>query len=246
MKSWHFLMSLMTFFLVISCNNGSKFEMVFVEGGDFYIGSTDTDADSDEQSIRFVKIEDFYIGKYEVTQAEWKEIMKKNPSVFKNEQSPVECVSWEDAQLFVQRLNKKTGRHFRLPTMEEWEYAAQGGNKKNKNRYSGSNILDDVGWSLNNSGETTHHVGLLEPNDLGLFDMTGNVHEWCNGMFDSTYYIEDTIMSSLYDYSDIRVFKGGSWASLAKHCRVSNNNYNCSGFRNFTIGLRLAEDVKIY
>ena len=243
MSSWHSLLLLSSFVLLISCNNDVEFDMVYVEGGTFCMGTTDLDADPDEQNVRSVEVEDFYIGRYEVTQAEWVAVMKKNPSIFKNDRFPVECVSWNDAQLFVKRLNEKTGRSFRLPTMEEWEYAAQGGKNGKIHRYAGSDTLANVGWNVDNSGETTHCVGSLRPNALGIFDMTGNVHEWCDNMFDSIYYINDTLMSKEYDYSYVRVFKGGSWASYAKHCRLSNNNYNCVEFRNFTIGFRLAENV---
>ena len=241
MKLLHTLSFLSATILLSSCSVGDMMDMVLVKGGTFYMGSTESDADPDERVLRLVTVGDFYIGRYEVTQSEWVSIMNKNPSVFKNDDNPVECVSWEDAQLFVERLNKRTGRHFRLPTIEEWEYAAQGGMTNVKHRYSGSDSISAVGWMVDNSAGTTHRVGLLRPNSLGLYDMTGNVHEWCDGEYDSTYYAIDTAMNNKFAFKDIRMFKGGSWSSFTKHCRISNINYDSREMRNFTIGLRLAE-----
>ena len=217
--------------------------MVFVKGGQFTMGSNDIDADPDEGDMKLVSINDFYIGRYEVTQAEWNEIMEENLSVFQGKNHPVECVSWDDANLFIKRLNERTGRHYRLPTHEEWEYAAKGGQYANKCRYSGGNNLNEVGWMRNNSRETTHRVGLLKPNALGLYDMTGNVHEWCDGLYDSLFYAQDTLMNKEYDLKDIRIFKGGCWGNPAKYCRISNINYHSRETKSFSIGFRLAEDV---
>ena len=217
--------------------------MICVEGGDFYMGSTDNDADIDEQNIRLVHVDDFYIGKYEITQAEWKNVMRANPSIFRGDNLPVECVSWNNAQFFIEKLNKRTGRHFRLPTLEEWEYAARGGKYANNHTFSGSDNLNEVGWTIANSGERTHPVGLLKANALGIYDMTGNVQEWCDGRYDSLCYALDTLMNKEIAYKDIRIFKGGSWASHSRHCRITNINYNSRELRNFTIGFRLAEDA---
>lgn len=218
--------------------------MVFVEGGQLTMGSNDMDADPDERDIRRVSVNDFCISRYEVTQSEWNEIMHKNLSVFSGKNHPVECVSWDDAILFIEKLNRKTGRHYRLPTEEEWEYAAKGGKYGSESRYSGGNNLEEVGWMRNNSRQSTHKVGLLKPNALGLYDMTGNVHEWCDGRYDSIFYAQDTILNNQYDLKDIRIFKGGSWGNDPKHCRISNTNYNTRETRSFSIGFRLAEDVK--
>ena len=215
--------------------------MVFVEGGDFYMGSNDSDADFDEKEICLVTVPDFYIGKYEITQAEWKSVMQSNPSFFIDDNNPVECVSWDDVQIFINNLNAKTGRHFRLPTPAEWEYAALGGKNSPKTRYAGGNNLLENGWFCNNSNQKAHNVGLKKPNVLGIFDMTGNVHEWCDGMYDSLYFSMDTIMSHEVDFDDIRVFKGGGWASFPKHCRISNINYITREMRSPVIGFRLVE-----
>lgn len=230
--------------LMVSCKSRYGWDcLVFVEGGDFYIGSNDSNADVDELNIRPVHVDDFYIGQYEITQAEWKVVMRGNPSFFHGDNLPVECVSWENAMFFIEKLNKRTGRHFRQPTPEEWEYAARGGKFAKGQTYSGGNNLTEVGWVDANSGGNTHPVGRLKPNQLGLYDMTGNVHEWCDGEYDSLYYAMDTIMNRDIAFKDIRIFKGGSWASHTRHCRISNINYNSREFRNFTIGFRLAESI---
>ncbi|MCR5454110.1 MAG: formylglycine-generating enzyme family protein [Bacteroidales bacterium] len=170
----------------------------------------------------FVKgYRDFYIGKYPVTQAQWQAVMDSNPSYFKGADNPVECVSWNNCQDFVKKLNSKTGRKFRLPKEAEWEYAARGGNRTNNYTYSGSNNLDEVGWFSVNSDRKTHPVGQKKPNELGIYDMSGNVWEWCG----------DT--SGSY-----RVVRGGSWIYGDSFCAVScrsiydpDNRYSYSGFR---------------
>lgn len=235
---------------LLSCGNSqdvhknSHEEMVFVKGGYVLLGSNTPESDYDEHIIRKVFVEDFYISKFEVTQSEWDNVMKYNPSYFRGENFPVEGISWDDALLFIERLNEKTGRHYRLPTQEEWTYAAVGGSKYHDSIYSGGDNLGNVAWTRYNSNNSTHPVGLLKPNSLGLYDMTGNVHEWCDGLYDSFFYSQDSLMNKKNAFEDIRVFKGGSWASDAKHCRISNINYNLRATRNPTLGFRLAEDAK--
>lgn len=217
--------------------------MVFVEGGSFYMGTNDKESDPDEQNLRYVTVGNFYISKYEVTQAEWYAVMNYNPSSFQGKSLPVEGVSWDEVQLFIRRLNKKTGRNYRLPTQEEWEYAARGGKNATEGCNNDGNMLKKVAWMQESSGGMTHQIGMLEPNALGLFDMIGNVHEWCDGLYDSAFYAHDSIMNKKYEFKDIRVFKGGSWASDSKHCRITNINYNSRETKNYTLGFRLAEDV---
>lgn len=229
--------------LFVACGGKSTDQMVFVEGGSFCMGTNEQGSDSDEQELRLVTVNDFYISKFEVTQAEWVAIMDYNPSCFHGNDLPVESVSWDDVQLFIKRLNEKTGRSFRLPTQDEWEYAARGGKFANGGCMSSLYRLRTKSWMKDNSEETTHKVGMLEPNALGLYDMIGNVHEWCNGLYDSVCYARDSVMNRKYDYVNIRVFKGGCWASDSIHCRISNINYNSRETRNFTIGFRLVEDV---
>ena len=161
--------------------------MVFVEGGTFMMGSKK--GKGDEKPPHFVKLDDFYIGKFEVTQKEWQEIMGSNPSAFEGFLScPVERVSYIDIQLFIDRLNKKTGKNYRLPTEAEWEYASRGGNKSMNYLYSGGNGADAAGWMKKNSLEKTHPVGSKQPNELGIFDMSGNVIEWCSDWFNGSFY----------------------------------------------------------
>jgi formylglycine-generating enzyme required for sulfatase activity len=152
--------------------------MVYVSGGTFTMGATSeqgSDAYDDENPTHSVTLSSYYIGKYEVTQAEWKAVMGSNPSYFKGDDRPVEQVSWDDCQTFISRLNSITGRSFSLPTEAQWEFAARGGNSTLGYKYSGSNNVYDIAWYDDNSGGTTHDVGTKSPNELGLYDMSGNV-----------------------------------------------------------------------
>ena len=218
-------------------------DMVFIEGGVFAMGSDNDEADVDERPVHEVRIADFYMGRYEVTQAQWKAVMRnRNLSWFEGDDRPAECVSWYDVELFVRRLNKKTGRRYRLPTEAEWEYAARGGKYSAGYEYSGSDRLDSVAWFVVTSDSTTHPVGLLLPNELGLYDMTGNVHEWCADRYDSLSYGRSNAPCFRRD-DDRKVFRGGSWLSDRSHCRIANRNHISADTRNFTLGFRLAEDA---
>ena len=216
--------------------------MVYVEGGTFTMGATSeqgSDAASDEKPAHQVTLSSFSIGKYEVTQEEWEAVMGNNPSRFKGAKRPVERVSWSDCRQFIRKLRTLTGKNFRMPTEAEWEYAARGGNKSRGYKYSGSNILDDVGWYDSNSSSSTHDVGQLDPNELGLYDMSGNVWEWCAdwyGSYDSNSQ-SNPIGSSSGSY---RVFRGGSWYRNARRCRVSIRSFNTPGYSYDLLGLRLA------
>jgi len=159
-------------------------EMVFVEGGTFTMGCTDEQGDAcpdDQFPIHQVTLDGFYIAKYLVTQKEWKAIMEYNPSAYQGADLPV-TVSWHGAQEFINKLNTLTGKNYRLPTEAEWEYAARGGNKSKGYKYSGSNYVDKVGWYLDNSYQT-QPVGRKDPNELGIYDMSGNVWDWCSDWF---------------------------------------------------------------
>lgn len=216
--------------------------MVYVEGGTFTMGATseqESDALSDEKPTHQVTLSSFSIGKYEVTQEEWEAVMGNNPSSFKGAKRPVESVSWSDCRQFIRKLRTLTGKNFRMPTEAEWEYAARGGNKSRGYKYSGSNILDDVGWYDSNSSSSTHDVGQLDPNELGLYDMSGNVWEWCAdwyGSYDSNSQSNPEGPSS----GSLRVVRGGSWLLYARTCRVSIRiSYSPGGAYNH-LGLRLA------
>ena len=162
--------------------NGVSFEMVRVEGGTFHMGATSEQKDEAwdrEKPVHSVTLSSYYIGKTEVTQALWQAVMGSNPSNFKGSNLPVECVCWNDCQEFIQKLNSLTGRNFRLPTEAEWEFACRGGNNSRGYKYSGSNNLGSVAWYDDNSGGQTHPVATKAPNELGIYDMSGNVWEWC-------------------------------------------------------------------
>ena len=161
--------------------------MVFVEGGTFKMGAKGK-VPLNEKPAHQVTLTSFSIGRYEVTQEEWQAVIGSNPSYFKGAKRPVESVSWNDCQEFIRKLNAMTGKHFRLPTEAEWEYAARGGNRSRGYKYAGSNDLNSVAWYEDNSGNQTHEVGSKQPNELGLYDMSGNVTEWCQDWYDSKYY----------------------------------------------------------
>ena len=195
----------------------------------------------DEKPIHSVKISDFSIGKTEVTQAQWKAIMRSNPSNFKGDNLPVEQVSWDDVQVFLDKLNEKTGKIYRLPTEAEWEYAVSGcvGQK-----WAGTNNesnLSNYAWYDVNSNGKTHPVGTKQPNQFGLFDMSGNVWEWCNDWFSKDYYKEspkDNPKGPLNGYG--RVIRGGCWDNNAKDFLSANRWGNIPGKCGSHLGFRLA------
>ncbi len=219
-----------------------EYGLVLVKGGTFTMGCTTeqgSDCDGSEKPSHLVTLNDFSIGKHEVTQAQWRAVMGNNPSNFKNcDQCPVEQVSWEDIQLFLTQLNAKTGKKYRLPTEAEWEFAARGGNQSNGYKYAGSNVLSEVAWFNDNLGRT-HPVGGKKANELGLYDMSGNVWEWCQDwkeVYPSTTQIDPTGAAS----GSYRVGRGGSWGSGAGRCRVSYRGFNAPQLRYLILGFRLA------
>ena len=221
--------------------NGISFEMVYVEGGSFDMGATSeqgSDADSDEYPVHSVTLSGYYIGKCEVTQELWEAVMGSNPSHFKGAQKPVESVSWYDCQEFVSRLNRLTGRTFRLPTEAEWEYAARGGNKSLHYKYSGSGNIGKVAWYTENSGNSTHAVGTKTANELGIYDMSGNVWEWCSDWYGSYSAGAQTNPQGPSSGSR-RVLRGGSWYRSARNCRVSDRGSIDPSFSSIHYGLRL-------
>ena len=220
--------------------NGVRFKMIAVEGGTFEMGSN---VKSDEKPIHSVTLSDYYIGQTEVTQELWEAVMGDNPSHFKRYDKPVENVSWDDCQGFIRKLNKLTGLNFRLPTEAEWEYAARGGNK----RFSGRNyFLEDVAWYGVNAYDVgswssnygTHSVGTKAPNELGIYDMIGNVWEWCSdwyGEYSSSPQTNPTGPS----YGYVRMLRGGSWDSISSGCREAVRCGDRSSRLDNDLGLRL-------
>lgn len=246
--------------------NDLGFEMVFVKGGLFTMGcdSYYGDCDDDEKPAHLVILSDFYIGKYEVTQKQWRTVMGAptslgDPSYFKNcDNCPVEQVTWNDVQEFIKKLNQKTGKNYRLPTEAEWEYAARGGSADSPTTYAGSDNINEVAWSYKNSGDSllnnvwyystieknhcrTHPVGQKRPNALGIYDMSGNVCEWCNDWYDdycSKYSnIQIDPKGPLSGHS--HVIRGGSWELHPQYCRVL-----CRSFIHISsdVGFRIAHD----
>ena len=192
---------------------------------------------------RRVRMNTFKICKYQVTQAQWKSVMGKdnNPSHFKGDDLPVECVSWDDAQEFIKKLNAKTGKHYALPTEAQWEFAARGGNKSKNYEYAGCNWrdLDDYAWYSKNSSKSTHTVGKKKPNELGLYDMSGNVWEWCEDWYEEGYPSGDIADPKGPSSGQNRVQRGGSWIINAWYCRVTHRIGHDPSYRDNSFGLRL-------
>ena len=231
--------------ITIPVKDGICIEMVKVEAGTFMMGATSEMKDSYgwEKPVHQVTLtNDYYMGKYEVTQALWQAVMGSNPSEYKGDNLPVETVSWNDCQKFISKLNSLTGRMFRLPTEAEWEYAARGGKESRGYQYSGSSNISDVAWYDENSGSKTHPVGTKQANELGIYDMTGNVWEWCSDWY-SSYSSSSQTNPTGSDSGSARVSRGGGWNCNASYCRLSVRFYYTPDFRLDILGLRLALSV---
>lgn len=240
--------------------NGVSFEMIYVNGGNFIMGATseqNDDYDEKEKPTHSITLSSFHIGKYVVTQELWMAVMNNNPSYSQGELYPVENISWYDCQSFIEKLNVITGMSFRLPTEAEWEYAARGGELTHNYKYSGSNNIDDVAWyrppldmdnvsvieymtwQLDNFREAACEVGNKEPNELGIYDMSGNVYEWCQdweGPYNSSH--QDDPSGPLN--GENKIIRGGCWENSPKKCRVSHRNGVLPNGRLPHIGFRLA------
>lgn len=240
--------------------NGESFEMVFVEGGTFTMGCTGEqggDCEDDEKPAHEETLSTFYMGKYEVTQKLWRAVMGSDLNRSYNsgcEDCPVERISWKDAHEFITKLNILTDRTFRLPTEAEWEYAARGGDQSKGYKYSGSNKIDEVAWYIDNYQKskhgnkgTTHPVGMKKPNELGLYDMSGNVWEWCSDWYTKEYIRNGKSVHPGWPFKGThlffrRVLRGGSWGGNPKGCRVSYIDYDIENHRDEYGGFRLALD----
>lgn len=217
---------------------GVSFNMVRVTGGTFLMGSNDASSKVEDKPQHEVVVSDYMIGEQVVTQELWEVVMGSNPSFFKGAKHPVESVSWNDCQTFIRKLNEVTGQQFRLPTEAEWEYAARGGNCGKGCHYAGSDTLDSVAWYYDNANDETHPVGQKNPNELGLYDMSGNVWEWCSDWF-AAYNTASQSNPQGPSAGFHHVYRGGSWYCSAKDCTVSYRNSGIPDHRNLNLGLRL-------
>lgn len=232
--------------------DGVEMEMVWVEGGSFTMGSNAT-----PKGVKLtyalarpehrVTVDGYFIGRYEVTQGLWQAVMGENPSKFKGSANlPVESVSWTEAQEFAMRLSQMTGRRFRLPSEAEWEYAARGGSKSQRNPYAGCNRnqLDNHGWYCVNSDGTTHAVGQLQPNELGLYDMSGNVAEWCQDWVEA-YTSEEQTNPRGPRQGENRVLRGGHYNSTSAACTVYDRGWYLPSGKYELYGLRIVMEANV-
>jgi formylglycine-generating enzyme required for sulfatase activity len=212
-------------------------EFVKVKGGTFTMG----DAAFEDAKPHKVKLRSFYMQKTEVTQELWEAVMGSNPSYFNGcPNCPVEQVSWVDIQQFISKLNAKTGKTYRLPTEAEWEFAARGGKKSKGYKYAGSNEIEAVAWYKENSEDKTHTVGQKSPNELGIYDMSGNVWEWCSDWYGESYYGSSASTDPQGPASgSYRVLRGGGWGSAAARCRVAHRSSSSPGNRSNSGGFRV-------
>lgn len=229
--------------LAIPAGPSVSFRMVEVLGGEFDMGSEDKEAYDDEKPIHKVKVPTFWMGEFPLTQSVWQAIMGRNPSYFPGMRRPVESVSWNDiTQRFLPKLNDMSERKYRLPTEAEWEFAAIGGIHHSPYKFAGSNRLEDVGWNAQNSHSETKVVGLKQPNALGLYDMTGNVWEWCVDHWHDNYQGAPNDGSAWVEKEDAgryRVLRGGSWDFNPRYCRVSNRSNAYPVYASYSRGFRL-------
>jgi len=255
MKIKMLLFSLIAIFALATCDKPADkpkmlYEMVYVEGGTFTMGcnSEQSTCNNAELPTHEVTLSSYHIGKYEITQKQWFDIMGTHPSYFANcDDCPVEQVSWYDIQTFLTKLNEKyTGYNFRLPTEAEWEYAAKGGTQSKGFVYAGSNNVDDVAWYVSNSynmGSSsadygTNAVGQKAANELGIHDMSGNVWEWCADLYGS-YGSDSQTNPTGTTFGSFRVRRGGSWCYFTSGCRTAGRLYDRPSYRFYECGFRV-------
>lgn len=216
-------------------------QMICISGGTFEMGSAiNDDKYKDEKPVRQVTLSSYMLSKYEVTQAQWQAVMGNNPSHFKGcDQCPVENVSWEEAQAFLRKLNQMTGKNYRLPTEAEWEYAARGGSQSRGYKYAADDNINEAAWYDGNSGNKTHPVGTKPANELGLYDMSGNVWEWCADWY-GDYPASGQKNPKGPALGTQRVYRGGSWLYDATYCRITGRNYADPADIFSDLGLRVA------
>ena len=226
--------------------NGVPFDMIYVEGGTFMMGSETPDAQADERPVHKVTLSDYYIGQTEVTQHLWTAVMgsDSNPSANEDNNLPVTNISWDGCQTFVEKLSEMTGMHFRLPTEAEWEYAARGGQKSKRYTYAGSDAIDEVAWYKENSNNQTHAVGQKQPNELGIYDMTGNVWEYCYD-WHSLYTDQAQTNPMGATTGEKRVLRGGCYHYDSKNCTNTNrHSYYTPDKGGASTGLRIVLEME--
>jgi len=216
--------------------------LVYIQGSNFQMG--DRKGESIESRVHSVSIKSFYIGKFEVTQKQWKQITGSNPSSFPQcEECPVERISYDDAKMFLNLLSEKTGKKYRLPTEAEWEFAARGGVKSMGYIFAGGDKIDKIAWNDNNAKKTTHSVGTKQPNELGLYDMSGNVFEWCTDWFAEKYYKTSPVDNPSGPSSgDTRVIRGGSWKYKPGDLKATHRKFIRPGSRYNDVGFRVVRE----
>ena len=217
--------------------------MIFVDGGTFIMGTENNDyrQNQDNTPAHLVEIEPFFICRYEVTQDEWELVTGSNPSEFQGANLPVENISWEDCQVFINKLNDMTGMDFRLPSEAEWEYAAQGGKYSLHYNYAGSEYPKSVAWYADNSKAKTHQVGKKRPNELGIYDMSGNVSEWCRDYYEFSFYQHSPSLNPTGpEKGQNKVVRGGAWMMNENYINIKYRAVYPTNEKNSSIGLRLA------
>ncbi|MDD2324242.1 MAG: SUMF1/EgtB/PvdO family nonheme iron enzyme [Bacteroidales bacterium] len=222
-------------------------EMCTVESGEFYCKNQSGRGIFIRKQLEHqVIMKAFRMARYPVTQGLWTAVTGINPSFFTGERLPVENVSWNDVNVFILQLNQITGKKYRLPTEAEWQYAAAGGNRSKGFIYSGSDILEQVGWFVENASGSTHEVGMKAPNELGLYDMSGNVWEWCKDWYQE-HYLDDgpVVHPKGPETGTEKVYRGGAWNREAVYCTVHNRCRNIPSYFHRHLGFRLVLDEKV-
>ena len=232
---------------------GLNLKMIYVKGGEFLMGEPAGEGDearAEKAAVHKVKVDDYYIGQFEITQSQWRAVMGTDISRQKHLAGaaayygvggnyPMYYITWEEAVEFCNRLSRRTGKKYSLPTEAEWEYAARGGQAGETTRYAGSDDLKRVAWYFENSPSATHPVGSKKPNKLGLYDMSGNVWEWCQDWYGDTYDESDTDNPAGPASGTFRVSRGGGSGSEESDCRVYRRSGNHPGFRLSANGFRV-------
>ena len=222
-----------------------RMEMHAIPGGEFLMGSPEKRGYADEYPQHRVTLSAFYIGKYPITQAQWRAVMRTNPSHFNGNNHPVDSITWDEAVEFCRRLSYATNRNYRLPTEAEWEFACRAGTTTLYNYGDEEDLVMQYAWCLPNSGNHTHPVGEKKPNGWGLYDMHGNVWEWCQDWYGGDYYqYSPNVNPAGPTKGTSRVLRGGSWYSLPNYCRSAGRSNHQPELRDPLVGFRVVCDGK--